>query len=514
MYSYEFIRQNTTNAHHQIIKLKPSEMTKEEFIAEIELQKERGGKLLRQVQQMHVGKNNFGDGTAVFGTPSLYFTPKEELEPVEAEYESWKCYVHDFLLSVLDKDDAFISEWDSCLRSPYRRDVSDRDWYSTEIKKALAKLDSFIQRIGFRFKESMTKEETTHHVNDEITKTPAIFISHSSKDKPIITNFVENILLVGMGFTLKDIAYTSEEAFGVEPGENISTYIKENIIGASMVLIMLSDNYRSSEVCLNEMGATWALQKKCVSVLLPGTSFDNLGWLTSLEKAVMINNKTQLSKLCETIAKQCGVEIKDRFTIASQKIDGFIASISTKKQPVPEKFKALKTPNTTDVSREQSMKLFDAQFTGICIEEGDYIIQLNVRLRAEAENVSLRQVFLCNKSEFHGSTYQPLKQMEFKSFVKQGVFELTSDENKAQNFLKEEYQKSSLPIMDLTIEKGHSFSISFVQFFHTIHQMDCYDELQLHGWTLRVLYNVDSEAIIPIELRPVDKDPRGMYSNS
>lgn len=489
-------------------------MTKEEFLAEIESQKERGKILLRQVQQMHVGKNYYGDGTAVFGNPSLYYTPKEELEPVEAEYESWKCYVHDFLLSVLDKDDAFISEWDSCLRSPYRHDLPDRDWYATEIKKALAKLDSFVQRIGFRFKESMIKEKTTHHVNDEINMTPAVFISHSAKDKPIITNFVENVLLVGMGLTIKDIAFTSEEAFGVEPGENIATYIKKNIIGASMVLIMLSDNYRSSEVCLNEMGATWALQKKCVAVLLPGTGFDKLGWLTSLEKAVKINDKAQLSKLCETIAKNCGVEIKDHFTIASQKIDGFIASISTKKQRVPEKFKTIKTPNTTDLSGEQSMKLFDVQFTGICLEEGDYIIQLNVRLRAEEENVSLRQVFLCNKREFYDSTYQPLKQMEFKSFVKQGVFELTSDENKAQKFLKEEYHKSSLPIMDLTIEKGHSLSISFVQFFHTIHQMDCYDELQLHGWMLRVLYNVDSEAIIPIELRPVDKDPRGMYSNS
>ena len=489
-------------------------MTKEEFIAEIELQKERGGKLLRQVQQMHVGKNYYGDGTAVFGTPSLFYTPKEELEPVEAEYESWKCYVRDFLQSVLDKDDAFISEWESCLRSPYRHDVPDRDWYTTEINKALAKLDSFEQRIGFRFKESVIKEETTYQVNNESNKTPAIFISHSSKDKTIINNFVENVLLVGMGLATKDIAYTSEEAFGVEPGENIATYIKEKIIGASMVLIMLSDNYRSSEVCLNEMGATWALGKKCVSVLLPGIGFDKLGWLTSLEKAVKINDKAQLTKLCETIAKQCGVEIKDHFTIATKKIDEFIASINIKKQPVPKIFQTLKTPNKTDVSKEQSMKLFDAQFTGICLEEGDYIIQLNVRLRAEAENVSLRQVFLCNKSEFHGSTYQPLKQMEFKSFVKQGVFELTSDENEAQKFLKEDYHKLSLAIMDLTIEKGHSLSISFVQFFHTIHQMDCFDELQLHGWTLRVLYNVDSEAIIPIELRPVDKDPRGMYSNS
>ena len=52
-------------------------MTKEEFITEIESQKKRGSMLLSQVQQMHVGKNNYGDGMAVFGIPRMYYTPKE-----------------------------------------------------------------------------------------------------------------------------------------------------------------------------------------------------------------------------------------------------------------------------------------------------------------------------------------------------------------------------------------------------------------------------------------------------
>lgn len=126
-------------------------MTKEKFVAEIEMQKERGRELLNKVQQMHVGRNNYSDGMAVFGTPRLYYTPKEELEPVKAEYDSWKCYVHDFLLSELEKDDGFISEWDLCLQDPYRHDVSEKDWYLKEIGEALSKLDSFIQRIRFRF---------------------------------------------------------------------------------------------------------------------------------------------------------------------------------------------------------------------------------------------------------------------------------------------------------------------------------------------------------------------------
>ncbi|MBQ9174339.1 MAG: TIGR02391 family protein [Bacteroidales bacterium] len=135
-------------------------MTKEEFIAEIELQKERGQKLLEQVRQMHVGKNNYGNGMAVLGLPKMYYTPKEELEPVELEYDSWKCYVRDFLISVFEKDDVLVEEWNKCLQKPYRHDVSDRNWYEGEINKALNKLDSFVQRTRFRFKGKATSIDT------------------------------------------------------------------------------------------------------------------------------------------------------------------------------------------------------------------------------------------------------------------------------------------------------------------------------------------------------------------
>ena len=135
-------------------------MTKEDFIKEIESQKERGKKLLEKVMQMRVVRNNYGDGMAVFGIPRKYYTPKEELAPVKAEYSSWKCYVHDFLLSFLDTSDDFVTEWDKCLQEPYRHDVPERDWYAKEIGEALSKLDSFIQRIEFRLGDNAAKKET------------------------------------------------------------------------------------------------------------------------------------------------------------------------------------------------------------------------------------------------------------------------------------------------------------------------------------------------------------------
>lgn len=307
-------------------------MTKEEFIAEIELQKERGRKLLQQVQQMHVKRNYIGDGMAVFGPTRLYYIPEEELEPVKAEYASLKLYVHDFLLSVLDTDDDFISEWDSCLQEPYRRDVSERDWYTKEINNALGKLDSFTQRIRFRFINTAKKEETIQQGKNESKKHPLVFISHSSEDKALIQSFVENVLILGMGLDKEDVAFTSHEVYGVEPGDRINRYIKENIEGADVILLMISQSYKKSEVCLNEMGAAWALDKFFVSVLLPNVGFDKLGWLTSFEKAVKIDNKDQMVSLSETIVNALSIDISKRLKALYSYIDKFLVGLGEAKE--------------------------------------------------------------------------------------------------------------------------------------------------------------------------------------
>lgn len=241
-------------------------MTKEEFIAEIESQKLRGEKLLQQVQQMHVGKNDYGDSIAVFGTPRMYYTPKEELEPVKTEYESWKCYVHDLLLSVLDKDDDFVSEWDLCLQQPYRRDVSDKVWYSKEINKALGKLDSFTQRIGFRLMDNDKQDEIDNQVGNGDRKTPMVFISHSSLDKEFVEALVT--LLESMGFDNTNLFCSSVPDYWIGLSQNIFESLRFLFNEHELYVIFVqSPRYYKSPVSLNEMGAAWVLRNDCCSIL-------------------------------------------------------------------------------------------------------------------------------------------------------------------------------------------------------------------------------------------------------
>ena len=137
-----------------------------------------------------------------------------------------------------------------------------------------------------------------------------IFISHASKDNELIGKFVDLIFLLGMGIDSEIIAYTSREDTGVPAGESIPQFIQDNIACADIVLLMISDNYKSSEVCLNEMGAAWALNKHIIQILLPNTSFDKLGWLCSLDKALKIDDANSLDGLCEVFTDKLDIGIK------------------------------------------------------------------------------------------------------------------------------------------------------------------------------------------------------------
>lgn len=146
-----------------------------------------------------------------------------------------------------------------------------------------------------------------------ITKTSSkkrIFISHASKDEELISKFVDSIFLLGLELDSEIIAYTSREDTGVPAGESIPQFIQDNIACAEIVLLMISDNYKKSEVCMNEMGAAWALNKHIIQILLPNTSFDKLGWLCSLDKAIKINNPDNLDGLCEVFADILDISVK------------------------------------------------------------------------------------------------------------------------------------------------------------------------------------------------------------
>ena len=138
-----------------------------------------------------------------------------------------------------------------------------------------------------------------------------VFISHSSADKEIVSLFVDKILVAGCGIRQEDIMLTSCEDMGVENGEDIPSAIKQGILESRLFLMMVSEDYRKSEVCMNEMGAAWITEslKKCI-LLLPGVSFDKIGWLMSMNKADHLDQEAGLDHFHDQLIPLLGLPLK------------------------------------------------------------------------------------------------------------------------------------------------------------------------------------------------------------
>lgn len=144
----------------------------------------------------------------------------------------------------------------------------------------------------------------------ELNKDKKIFISHSSNDKDIVEKFVDHILQLGIGIKTEDIFCTSIEDMGVRNGEDIRRHIQTNIRNVDYAFLLISKNYKASEICINEMGAVWAYDSNVRLYVLPDVDFDKIGWLCDTRKADRINEPVPLDSLQKEMIEYFGLPDK------------------------------------------------------------------------------------------------------------------------------------------------------------------------------------------------------------
>lgn len=129
------------------------------------------------------------------------------------------------------------------------------------------------------------------------------FISHSSKDKDIINGFIKEILKIGCGFKDDDIFCTLDST-SIRTGDDFREKIIENMKQCDYILLFISENYNTSDVCKNEMGAAWALDgKRILPFVLPGISFDQMGFLNVVKQGASITDKCKLDELYQELCE-------------------------------------------------------------------------------------------------------------------------------------------------------------------------------------------------------------------
>lgn len=127
------------------------------------------------------------------------------------------------------------------------------------------------------------------------------FISHSSNDKFIVNGFIKEILKVGCEFRDDDIFCTLDTS-SIRTGDDFREKIIENMRECDYIFLFVSENYNQSDVCKNEMGAAWALKgKRILPFILPGVSFEQMGFLNIVKQGALITDTEKLDELYQEL---------------------------------------------------------------------------------------------------------------------------------------------------------------------------------------------------------------------
>lgn len=157
--------------------------------------------------------------------------------------------------------------------------------------------------------------ESKSKVNDKtkkVIKSPKIFISHSSYDRDYVSSIVQ--LLEDLGIREDQLFCSSIPGYGIPLDEDIYDYLKQQFQDHDLhIIFVLSNKYYESPACLNEMGATWVLQKRYTTILLPGFDFKEVkGAISPTKIAIKLDGdsldvKEKLGQLKDSIVKEFGL---------------------------------------------------------------------------------------------------------------------------------------------------------------------------------------------------------------
>ena len=135
-----------------------------------------------------------------------------------------------------------------------------------------------------------------------------IFISHASADETIVNAFVKEILLLGCHFTPQEIFCTLDHT-AIRTGEDFRNVIVENMKACDYVICLISDSYKQSEVCQNEMGAAWTLEdKRVLPFKFPNVNFSEIGFLNVVKQAADITDSSKLDELFVELCERYDVQ--------------------------------------------------------------------------------------------------------------------------------------------------------------------------------------------------------------
>lgn len=146
-----------------------------------------------------------------------------------------------------------------------------------------------------------------------------IFISHAVKDKEIADAFVDVILQGAISVPINEIFCVSTDGTKIKSGDDWRDSIKENIISAKINFLLISPNYKESEVCMNEMGAVWMTKSLVLPLIIDPINYKTVGVIQEPNQIEKLLDEKSLDRIKDIVQEELQISnslIKsDRWTV-------------------------------------------------------------------------------------------------------------------------------------------------------------------------------------------------------
>jgi hypothetical protein len=153
------------------------------------------------------------------------------------------------------------------------------------------------------------------------SKAPRIFLSHAAADKKLI-EAVETLITKATGVTSGDVFCSSLEGQGVSTGDSFVDSIRGQLVGAKVVIAIITPAYLDSAFCMAELGAAWALKTSRVPIIVPPNSFAVMNATLLGIAGVMLDNEDGMDLALEELSDTVGSD-KPKSVVRSRALRAF-----------------------------------------------------------------------------------------------------------------------------------------------------------------------------------------------
>lgn len=131
-----------------------------------------------------------------------------------------------------------------------------------------------------------------------------IFISHSVKDAEIANAFVDIILHGALFIEIDKIYCISTDGIKIKSGDDWRESIREALLSSKIIFLIITPNYKESEVCLNEMGAAWISEARVIPVIVPPINYKTVGAIKEPSQIEKLLDDKAIDRIKDIISEE------------------------------------------------------------------------------------------------------------------------------------------------------------------------------------------------------------------